>query len=214
MPAGSNGSGLSGDYFFWSEQAEDDFRQEHNMTGFDPELDRVASGDGRTGEQGAGAASEEPSRHRVIRRELHEVKELERLFGELGELGLSIEDYLLQQEEQVTGEMGPTRFELRTVDLKGKPHHQPVVNLANLVSTILDAGKEGMGIKRFKGLGEMDPEQLWETTMNPANRVLLRVTWDAASEAEQLFSILMGEDVEPRRRYIEQHALEVKNLDV
>ena len=60
----------------------------------------------------------------------------------------------------------------------------------------------------------MDADQLWETTMNPENRTLLRVTWDAASEAENLFSILMGEHVEPRRKYIEDHALEVKNLDV
>jgi DNA gyrase subunit B len=89
-----------------------------------------------------------------------------------------------------------------------------VVNLAGIAQAILDGGKEGMEIKRFKGLGEMDAEQLWETTMNPANRVLLRVTYDAASEAEQLFSILMGEEVEPRRKYIEDHALEVKNLDV
>ena len=71
-----------------------------------------------------------------------------------------------------------------------------------------------MEIKRFKGLGEMDAEQLWQTTMDPSNRVLLRVTWDAASEAEALFSILMGEEVEPRRKYIEDHALEVKYLDV
>ncbi|MDH3582762.1 MAG: hypothetical protein OER86_00945 [Phycisphaerae bacterium] len=60
----------------------------------------------------------------------------------------------------------------------------------------------------------MNADQLWETTMNPDNRTLLRVTWDAASDAEQLFSILMGENVEQRRKYIEDHALEVKNLDV
>ena len=81
-------------------------------------------------------------------------------------------------------------------------------------NAILEAGKLGMDMKRFKGLGEMDAEQLWETTMDPENRVLLRVTWDAASDAEKLFSILMGEEVEPRRKYIEEHALEVKNLDV
>ena len=90
----------------------------------------------------------------------------------------------------------------------------PVVNLNELVLAIHEAGKRGMEIKRFKGLGEMDAEQLWDTTMNPENRVLLRVTWDAASEAEKLFSVLMGDDVEPRRKYIEDHALEVKNLDV
>jgi len=90
----------------------------------------------------------------------------------------------------------------------------PVANLKELRQAILDAGKRGIDIKRFKGLGEMDPEQLWETTMDPAHRTLLRVTWDAASEAEKLFAVLMGEEVEPRRKYIEDHALEVKNLDV
>ena len=83
-----------------------------------------------------------------------------------------------------------------------------------MLTAIHEESKRGMDIKRFKGLGEMDAEQLWDTTMNPDNRVLLRVTWDQASEADQLFSILMGEEVEPRRRYIEEHALEVKNLDV
>ncbi|MBC7835003.1 MAG: hypothetical protein H7Y88_07870 [Phycisphaerales bacterium] len=60
----------------------------------------------------------------------------------------------------------------------------------------------------------MDAEQLWETTMDPTRRVLMRVAWDGAAEADTLFSILMGENVEHRRRFIEDHALEVKNLDV
>ena len=89
-----------------------------------------------------------------------------------------------------------------------------IVNLAGIAGAILDHGRQGVDIKRYKGLGEMDAEELWETTMNPENRVLLRVTWDAAGQAEQLFTILMGEEVEPRRKYIEEHALEVKNLDV
>ena len=67
---------------------------------------------------------------------------------------------------------------------------------------------------RFKGLGEMNPEELWITTLDRTKRVLLRVTLEEAAEAERLFSVLMGEDVERRRQFIEDHALEVKNLDV
>jgi DNA gyrase subunit B len=71
-----------------------------------------------------------------------------------------------------------------------------------------------MEIKRFKGLGEMNAEQLWDTTMNPASRTLLSVKLDDAGEADRLFSILMGEDVEERRNFIRDHALEVQNLDI
>ncbi|MEM7623271.1 MAG: DNA topoisomerase IV subunit B, partial [Planctomycetota bacterium] len=67
---------------------------------------------------------------------------------------------------------------------------------------------------RFKGLGEMDAEQLWDTTMDPSRRTMMRVTWEQAGDAEALFSVLMGEQVEPRRKFIEEHALEVRNLDV
>jgi DNA gyrase subunit B len=83
-----------------------------------------------------------------------------------------------------------------------------------ILRTLYEVGRRGIEVKRFKGLGEMEAEQLWETTMDPQRRTLLRVTWDAASEADALFSVLMGENVEQRRNYIEKHALEVKNLDV
>ena len=75
-------------------------------------------------------------------------------------------------------------------------------------------GEKGLKITRFKGLGEMDPEELWATSMNCQTRHLLQVTVDDATAAHDLFSVLMGDDVEPRRQFIEEHALDVKNLDV
>jgi DNA gyrase subunit B len=87
-------------------------------------------------------------------------------------------------------------------------------NLSLLLDALHEIGRRGMEIKRFKGLGEMDASQLWETTMDHGRRTLLKVTWDMGSAAEQLFTVLMGEEVEPRRKFIEDHALEVRRLDV
>jgi len=87
-------------------------------------------------------------------------------------------------------------------------------NIPAILTTLLHVGRRGMEVKRFKGLGEMDAVQLWDTTMDPSRRTLLRVNWDDASAADELFTILMGENVEQRRKYIEDHALEVKSLDV
>ncbi len=77
-----------------------------------------------------------------------------------------------------------------------------------------EAGEKGISIQRYKGLGEMNPEQLWETTMNPENRVLLQITIEDAQEADKIFDILMGDEVLPRKKFIQSHAKKVRNLDV
>ncbi|MCJ2512711.1 MAG: DNA gyrase subunit B, partial [Candidatus Thermoplasmatota archaeon] len=89
-----------------------------------------------------------------------------------------------------------------------------VENLKGVMDYVLTEGRKGQEIQRYKGLGEMNPHQLWETTLDPEKRTLLQVHIDDAVEADSIFSILMGDQVEPRRAFIEKNALNVKNLDV
>ncbi len=95
-----------------------------------------------------------------------------------------------------------------------KDGDRDVKTVEELVEAIREAGKQGASIQRYKGLGEMNPEQLWETTMDPGNRRFLQVKLEDAVEAEKIFSTLMGDKVEPRRLFIETHALDVQNLDI
>ena len=90
----------------------------------------------------------------------------------------------------------------------------PLEDLRGLVAAIRSAGERGLTITRFKGLGEMNAEELRQTTLDPQFRTLSRVTMDDAGAADDMFRILMGDKVEPRREFIEKHALEVRNLDV
>ncbi|MDE3055123.1 MAG: DNA topoisomerase (ATP-hydrolyzing) subunit B [Verrucomicrobiota bacterium] len=91
---------------------------------------------------------------------------------------------------------------------------EPLYTLRELTELVRVNGRKGVEVQRYKGLGEMNPDQLWETTMDPAKRTLFQVTMPDAIAADRIFTLLMGEEVEPRRHFIEQHALSVKNLDI
>ncbi|NLX98869.1 MAG: DNA gyrase subunit B [Rhodopirellula sp.] len=137
--------------------------------------------------------------------ELHEVRSINNQLAELRQMGFEL-DSLIPQER--TGVEEP-RYKLR----RGEAEYG-IQDLRNLLAAIRTSGEKGLQITRFKGLGEMNAEELRETTLDPANRTLLQVRMEDAGAADDLFRILMGDKVEPRREFIEKHALEVRNLDV
>ena len=98
--------------------------------------------------------------------------------------------------------------------LRRGEHESSLADLRGLLTAVRDAGQKGLAITRFKGLGEMNAEELRETTLDPSNRTLIQVNMTDAGAADEMFRVLMGDKVEPRREFIEKHALEVRNLDV
>ncbi|MCH2134976.1 MAG: DNA gyrase subunit B [Phycisphaerales bacterium] len=186
-----------GDHFCFSERAARELAATEGLT-----LDDVST-------NGNGDASLHASL-----RELHENAEIGVIASELAQQGLNIEDWGLVQEEDVTGAKLPTKHAWLVDEGTDKESVHEVAGVDKVLEVLRAIGRRNMELKRFKGLGEMNPEELWETTMDPEARTLLQVNWDAASDADGLFTVLMGENVEMRRSYIEDHALDVKQLDV
>ncbi|HIA17928.1 MAG TPA: DNA gyrase subunit B [Planctomycetes bacterium] len=137
--------------------------------------------------------------------ELHEVRTINSGLLELAEMNFDVQSLLPQER---TGIEEP-RYVLR----RGESE-QSLQDLRGLLAAVRAAGEKGLQITRFKGLGEMNAEELRETTLDPENRTLVQVSMRDVGAAEEIFRILMGDQVEPRREFIEKHALEVRNLDV
>ena len=126
------------------------------------------------------------------------------------------EDFIASPEFREIKALSPTRTGLGSPPYKVRleDKEQTIETSAALLNFAMEVSKKGLNIQRYKGLGEMNPGQLWETTMNPETRTILQVTLEDSVLADEIFTILMGDQVEPRRRFIETHAKEVKNLDV
>ena len=142
---------------------------------------------------------------KILINEFHEVKTINAGLKELDSFGFDIEALLPKER---TGVEEPRYLLRRGESTTG------IEDLRGLVGAIRSAGEKGMQVTRFKGLGEMNAEELRETTLDPENRTLIQVKMDNAAEADNMFRILMGDKVEPRREFIEKHALDVRDLDV
>ncbi len=138
--------------------------------------------------------------------ELHEVREVNRGVRELERFGLKASD--LTPAPRIAGREPPPRLILESGEQR-----RLLVTLRELIVEVRRIGERGLSITRFKGLGEMDAEELWETTLDPAKRILMKVQLDDALKADEMFRVLMGEKVEPRRDFIQKYALDVKDID-
>ncbi len=157
-------------------------------------------------------AAPEPSAgsegYRMIRRaryvEIHESRPLEKIFQTLSDKGFDINHYSAQDKPL---------FEI-TEGSGDKQTVKPLFAIPEILEFIKEVGRRGIQIKRFKGLGEMNPKELFSTTMDPSSRKLLQIDLSDGIEAEEMFTRLMGDEVAPRRRFIEDNALRVRNLDI
>jgi DNA gyrase subunit B len=191
----------SEEHWFTGRKMLDEFlQQQEEATGGELEVKEVeGSGEPEVAEENG---DDGPHLHIT---ELHEVRTINAGLTELNKMSFDIQSLIPQER---TGIEEP-RYVLR----RGE-NAIAMVDLRGLPPAIRAAGEKGLTITRFKGLGEMNAEELRETTLDPANRTLVQVSMRDVSAADDMFRVLMGDKVEPRREFIEKHALEVRNLDV
>jgi len=146
----------------------------------------------------------EEAETRLVADEFHEVRAINRALAKLAEYGFGVAD--LVPAPRIAGRDPAIRYVLEHTDSA-----KPLAHLRELVAEVRHIGEKGLTVTRFKGLGEMDPEELWETTLDPAKRTLLRVTLVDAQKANDLFRTLMGEEVEERRNFIFEKGINVRD---
>ncbi|NQU95692.1 MAG: DNA topoisomerase (ATP-hydrolyzing) subunit B [Candidatus Omnitrophica bacterium] len=148
--------------------------------------------------------------------EFYEARELNKLSANLSKLKIDIANYKPAKKEDTKEKKSKKgdKNQKPLFKVKTEQETKDIFSLKSLLDFVLDIGNRNMTIQRYKGLGEMNPGQLWETTMDPERRVMQKVTVEDAVAADAMFTVLMGDQVEPRRQFIEKHAPEVKILDI
>jgi DNA gyrase subunit B len=155
------------------------------------------------------ASAKERSDADAVITELFGMTDLSKLVMRLKEFGFSAADY-----DYATDESRPEIPDDYPYVVQAGDETRAIACLRELPEAIRTMGKKGIDVQRYKGLGEMNPEQLWDTTMDPSRRTLLRVKLADLAETDHIFTVLMGSEVEPRREFIESNALAVRQLDI
>jgi len=206
----------SQEHWFSTRQELDQFLKENeNLSVQDSEDSEPEDGDDPTADgQTEGttdqAKDDESNEDKISINEFYEVRTINTGLKDLSDLGFSIESLLPQDRTGIQ----VARYTVRHGDPDSTVNEIGINDLRGLLGAIRSAGEKGMQITRFKGLGEMNAEELRETTLDPDNRTLIQVSMKNAADADDMFRILMGDKVEPRREFIEKHALDVRNLDI
>ena len=141
--------------------------------------------------------------------EFGELRLLEQCLQRFEKTGIDIGKIIAEEKANSNNKNPAALFNLAMAEEK-----RDLYSLNQVIQLIKDAGRKGLSIQRYKGLGEMNPEQLWSTTMDPDHRRILQVKIEDAAKADEIFTVLMGDQVDPRRHFIQTHAPEVRNLDV